>query len=247
MTQIPTRVRKQSLQLLSAISIPLAVVVGHLGMSGQLMTASSPVASEQVTGPVVPIASAAAVEAIQSAWKTLQAVDAFQIEMAISDDGHLLTETRSYIRPDRYRRTDSTLGVEVVAIGSDYYIRRGEGDWQALQIEGKGQDANRAYGAVFLEEPEAIAQASYLGTELMGGMQTHLYEFQTPFGIELGLQAHRMPSQHRLWVAAQTGLPHRLETAVSFDGSGDGPFTLSSTSVYTYSADAIEPPVASAQ
>ena len=128
-----------------------------------------------------------------SAWPLVKSVRA-RVEID-SPNGPASAQFEA-VQPDRFHM--STRGIEVIAIGSDTYMRIQGAGWEKQQA-----NSAQAFSLKGIMGDELLKGGTpkLVGTEKIGGIDTDVYEVTSALGV---------PGTARVWIGKSDGLPRKL-------------------------------------
>ncbi len=168
-------------------------------------------------------------EAVTSAYKKFQALN-FYHSLTATKTGQATVQTElDFNAPDKYWIKNNISGSksEVIVIGNESFSRLNEGKWTKMP---DGQMSSMEMRKTMSDA--AVAQMKdfeFVGKESLNGKDTFVYKFKSTYGGD---------STSKVWIAADSGLPMKVETEGNFSGTN-----LNISIIYDYDKDAkIETP-----
>lgn len=159
-------------------------------------------------------------EAIAIAYKKFQGVS-FYHSVTTTRNAQATVQTElDFNAPDKYWIKNSVSGTksEIIVIGNESFSRLSEGKWTKMpenQMSATEMRKTLSEAAVAgMKDFEAV------GKESLNGKDTFVYKFKNTYGGE---------SASKIWIAADSGLPMRVDTEGNFSGTN-----LTSSIIYDY-------------
>lgn len=150
-------------------------------------------------------------DAVQTAFKKF--MDAkFYHSVVKTKNAQAEVETEiDFNAPDRFwiKNNISNYKSEVITVGDDSFNRINDGKWTKMPA-GQAPSAKDMRGNMTDEYFTSMKDFETAGRENLNGQETFVYKFKSSYGGE---------SASKVWVAADTGLPLKVETEGVYGGT----------------------------
>lgn len=150
-------------------------------------------------------------EAVRNAFKKFMDVK-FYHSVVKTKNAQAEVETEiDFNAPDKFwiKNNISNYKSEVITAGGDSYSRVNDGKWTKMPA-GQAPSAKEMRGSMTDEYFTSMRDFEAAGSEKLNGKETVVYKFKSSYGGE---------SASKVWVAADSGLPLRVDTEGVYGGT----------------------------